>query len=172
MNLIRKEKDWFLSEDGQKAFEGITSLEDRSIFIYSYLKTFADESFEQNKTLFKLAFLMADFVYGSNTAYSKYPEILKKENNPFIAYLTNAEEFYGDETTYTILTSILYNKANAFNKNEWIYNPKEMETEKLKERGIEFIPTSSDMLDIDIYASDSDIPEMQIALVWIFLKKL
>lgn len=171
MELLKKEKAWFLSDEGGKKFAALDSLEERTIFIYSYLKTIAHESFEENKTLFKLAFFIADAVYESDITYSKYPEILKAESNPFVAFLANAQKFSGNEKTYIILTSILHNKANAFNKSEWIYDEKEFDSNDLSERGIQFLPSSSSsMIDLEIYNIDSDLKLLQLELVWIFLK--
>ena len=179
MELLKKDTAWFLTDEGGKQFAALDSLEERAIFIYSYLKTIAHESFEKDKTLFKMAFFIADAVYSSDVTYSKYPEILKADSNPFVAFLKNAEIFSGNEKTYVILTAVLNNKANAFDKSDWIYDEEILDCEleadefesELAERGIEFLPGSgTTMPDPELYNIDSKLRLMQLQLVWIFLK--
>ncbi|MBE6809755.1 MAG: hypothetical protein E7521_01685 [Ruminococcaceae bacterium] len=175
MELLKKDTAWFLSDEGGKKFATLSSLEERTIFIYSYLKTIASESFEKDKTLFKLALFIADIVCNSDVDYNKYPEILKSDSNPFVAFLANAPKFYGNEITYIILTAILHNKVNPFDKSEWIYNEAVIDSddfiEDLSERGIKLFSTSSlIMIDPENYDIDQKLQQLQLALVWMFLK--
>lgn len=175
MELLKKDNAWFLSDEGSKQFAALSSLEERIIFIYSYLKTISKESFEEEKTLLKIALFIADAVYNSDLSYSKYPEILKADSNPFVAFLQNSITFSGKEKTYVIFTAILNNKANAFNKSEWIYDREILDSNDLEsdleERKIEFLPGyTTMMIDPEVYNIDSKLKLLQLELVWIFLK--
>ena len=175
MELLKKDTMWFLTDEGGKQFAALSSLEERTIFIYSYLKTLTNESFEKDKTLFKMAFFIADAVCSSDVDYNKYPEMLNTKSNPFVAFLANAPKYYGKEKTYVILTAILHNKVNPFDKSEWIYNEAVIESDSfvddLSERGIELFSTSSfSMIDPENYDINPNLQLLQLALVWIFLK--
>ena len=175
MELIKKEKNWFLSEEGGKKFTALSSLEERTIFIYSYLKSAVDESFNKKNTLFKIAFFFADAVYNSNKPYSKYPGILNSEINPFLMYLEKSKRFYGNEITYMIFTAILQGKVNTANNDEWIYNNSFLKSDdfsdKLSEMGIEYLPEHSMyMVDPDSYKIEENDKFLQLAIVWTFLK--
>lgn len=175
MELIKKEKNWFLSEEGGKKFTALSSLEERTIFIYSYLKSAVDESFNKKNTLFKIAFFFADAVYNSNKPYSKYPGILNSEINPFLQYIEKADGFYGNEITYMIFTAILQEKVNVLNNDEWIYNRDFLNDEdlfdKLSEKEIEYLPDHSMyMVDPDSYKTEENDKFIQLAIVWTFLK--
>ncbi len=175
MELIKKDSTWFLSAEGGKRFAEISSLEDRTLFIYSYLKTIVNEKFKRDEVLFKLALFTADAIYNSDFAYAKYPEILKLDCNPFFAYLSNVTAYWGNEKTYVILSSILHNKANAFNKSEWIYDKHLLNSDdflkELSERDIEFLPVNaSSMVDPEAYNIESGLALPQLELVWSFLK--
>jgi len=174
MELLKKDKTWFLSTEGTEKFLVLSSLEERTIFIYSYLKTVVNKSFEKNNTLFKLAFFFADAIYNSNTKYATYPQILQSEN-PFLSYLMNADACYDNEKIYLILTSILHQKVDPAQKNEWIYNKQILNDEdlleKLAEKGIEYLPKHSvDMIDPVVYEMDQSLVFLQLELVWLFLK--
>ena len=73
MELLKKDTAWFLSEEGSKSFAALSSVGDRAIFIYSYLKTIANESFEKDKMLFKMAFFIADAVFSSDLLIYSLP---------------------------------------------------------------------------------------------------
>lgn len=175
MELLKKDTAWFISDEGGKQFASLGSLEERITFVYSYLKTIAKECFEEDKILLKMALYIADAVYNSDLSYSKYPEILKADSNPFVAFLQNSITFSGKEKTYIILTAVLNNKVNAFDKSAWIYDREvlgshDLEAE-LETRGIEFLPGyTTMMIDPEIYNIDSNLKLLQLELVWIFLK--
>lgn len=175
MELIKKERAWFLSEEGGKSFTALSSLEERAIFIYSYLKSAVNEGFEKENTLFKIAFFFADAVYCSNKPYSQYPAILNFQSNPFLRYLENADKYYGKEITYMIFTAILQGKADPTNQGEWIYNHEFLNSETLfedlLEKGIEYLPANSmDMVNPKAYQMEDSDKFLQLELVWIFLK--
>ncbi|MBP3600274.1 MAG: hypothetical protein J6J30_04250 [Clostridia bacterium] len=175
MELIKKEKDWFLSDEGGNFFASLSSLEERTLYIYSYLKLVAKECFDKKNTLFKIAFFFADAVYNSNKSYSKYPNILNLQLNPFLKYLEQADEFYGNEITYIIFTAILQEKVDVQNSNEWIYNSGFLNSEdlfdKLSEKGIEYLPSHSmHMINPEEYKIKEVDNFLQLEIVWMFLK--
>ena len=84
MELLKRDSAWFLSPAGSKVFSDLTSLEDRSVFLYSYLRTVAKPEFEQDRILFKIAFFLADGVMGSSLPYQSYPDVIHPGKNPFV----------------------------------------------------------------------------------------
>lgn len=175
MELIKKEKNWFLSEEGGNFFAALSSLEERTIFIYSFLKSTVNENFDKKNTLFKIAFFFADAVYNSDKPYSKYPQILNPEINPFLQYIEKADNFYGNEKTYIIFTAILQEKVNSANNDEWIYNNSLLKSDdfsdKLSEMGIEYLPEHSIyMVDPQLYKIEENDKFLQLSIVWTFLK--
>ena len=175
MELYKKEKEWFLSEEGTNKFCALSSLEERTIFIYSYLKSTVNESFEKNNTLFKIAFFFADAVYNSNKPYSKYPQLLNAEMNPFLKFVEKSKNFYSNEKTYIIFTAILNGKVDAYIDEEWIYNSDFLESEffleELLNMGIEYLPTHElDMVDPKTYETTDENNFLQLQMIWMFLK--
>ena len=122
MELLKYDAAWFLSKAGCNMFNSLESLEDRSVFMYSYLKQIANGEFEQDGILFKAAFFLADAVLGSSLSYSSYPDILDPAKNPFVTYLDCAERCPGAGAVYSIFLSILHGVADPAKHNEWIYD--------------------------------------------------
>ena len=174
MELIINDKQWFLSEQGQKSFENCKNLAERSVFIYSYFKSFAAESLEKDSFLFKMAFLMADSIYSSSAPYAKLPEFLDSAKNPFVAYVKNAKKVFGSQENYCILLSILHKTANPFKTNDWIYNHSLIDGKeyiaKLKETEKCFIEESeASLIDGDAYNIDESLRGIQIEIAWLFI---
>lgn len=174
MELINNNSQWFLSTQGQTVFENCKNIEDRSVFVYSYLKTISAESLEKDSFLFRIAFLISDAIYNSNTQYSSFPEILNSDKNPFVAYVKNAKKVYSIEANYCILLSILHGIADPFNASDWIYDQslfeKEGYVEKIKEFGKCFIENKNTVIvDVDDYAIDESLRFIQIELAWLFI---
>lgn len=175
MELLNKNKEWFLTTEGEKAFFALSSLEERTLFFYSYLKSAVKACFEKENSLFKIAFFFADALCSSNKPYSQYPAILKSDSNPFLRYLENADKFHGNEITYMIFAAILQEKADVANGNEWIYDDDFLSSEdlveQLSDRGMAFLPMHSmDMVDPVAYQIKETDKVLQLALVWMFLK--
>lgn len=175
MELLKKEARWFLSQGGAEKFSALSSLEERIIFIYSYLRVVANKEVDENNLLFKMSIFFADAVYHSNVEYSKYPYIVQPEHNPFMAYLMNADSSQNDQVLYLIFTSILHDKVNVSKKSEWIYDNKLLKAkdvmEQLAEKGIKYLPTHSmDMVEPTVYEMEDSIKFLQLELVWLFLK--
>lgn len=145
------------------------------MFFYSYLKAAVKDRFDKENTLFKIAFFFADALYSSEKPYGRYPQILDPNRNPFLQYLENTDNYYGNETTYTIFTAILQEKVNTADLSEWIYDANFLTSEnlwdELLEKEIEYLP-SSDLYMVDPASyeiKDSDV-FLQLELVWMFLK--
>ena len=173
MELLKKDKNWFLSEEGGKQFAALNSVGDRAVYIYSYLKSFANEDMDKNNQLFKTAFLLADAVSGSKLAYSKFPALLDETANPFIAFLSNTKIKYTDEQLYCVYLSIVHNIADAFNKVEWIYKAEMFKDnkfmEKLDELGHRFVfPNKLLFVDAEAYKCDEEYNEVQLEIIWLF----
>lgn len=174
MKLLKKDKSWFLSKDGIEKFSTLSSLEERTIFIYSYLKIAVNKCFEKDNTLFKMAFFFADAVYNSDAQYALYPQIIQQEN-PFFAYLKNAYICLDNKKLYIVLTSILHDKVDPKKKGKWIYDKEFWEDEdlgeRLEEKGIAYLSTDSiNMTDPSIYEMDGAKEFLQLELAWLFLE--
>jgi len=174
MELIKKEKSWFLSKEGIENFSALSSLEDRTIFIYSYLKTVVNECFEKDNTLFKMAFFFADAIYNSKEKYATYPEVVQQDN-PFFAYLEKSDSYHGQRELYLILISILHDKVDPLKRDEWIYDKDFWENEdfeeRLEEKGIKYLSNDSvSMVEPSAYEIDQSKEFLQLVLVWLFLK--
>lgn len=175
MELIKTDKSWFLSQEGGNYFAALSSLEERTIFIYSYLKLLANESFDKDGSLFKIAFFFADAVLNSDKPYSKFPELLNPETNPFLKYLENAKSFYTKKITYLIFTTILHEKVNPANEKAWIYNSDFLQDKnlikKLHEMNLEYLSDNPlYMIEPQAYNLNDADKLLQLMLVWIFLK--
>ena len=173
MELLKREKEWFLSKEGTDEFCALSSLEERSIFIYSYLKSFVGASFDN--VLFKISFFLADAVFESDAEYGKMPKLLDPQFNPFVYFLSRAEFCPGNEILFVVFSSILHDKVDVRNHKEWIYNKRFLESEDFLERvpdfDSEFLPSGDfDMVDPEIYGINSELGFLQLELIWIFLK--
>lgn len=171
MELLKYDAAWFLSKAGCNMFNSLESLEDRSVFMYSYLKQIANGEFEQDGILFKAAFFLADAVLGSSLSYSSYPDILDPAKNPFVTYLDCAEHCPGAGAVYSIFLSILHGVADPAKHNEWIYdenmeNPEYVE-EKLTEIGKCFCSGDVTMASADAFAIADSLQLVQLKLIWL-----
>ncbi len=147
MDLIKEDKSWFSSARGVMSFKALSSLKQRSIFIYSYLKTVADNSFEKDNTLFKIAFLLADAIHNSNLEYSNYENLIDEVKNPILVYLKNCGKYLGTKSVFISLLAIICGKVDPKDKSAWIYDKDFFKAENLGELLLEkdcgFIPSSS-----------------------------
>lgn len=176
MELLKKDKKWFLSEEGGKTFAALNSVGDRAFFVYSYLKTFVNEAFEENNLIFKTSFLIADAILNSEVSYSKYPEILDEKANPYIAFLTNAKRKYTIEQIYCIYLSFVHGIADPFKKTEWIYNESLFKDDgyihKIDEMGHMFVIPNKDMfVNSNVYECDETYNLIQLEIIWLFGEK-
>lgn len=171
MELLKRDSAWFLSPAGSKVFSDLTSLEDRSVFLYSYLRTVAKPEFEQDRILFKIAFFLADGVMGSSLPYQSYPDVIHPGKNPFVSYVARTEHFPGQSPLFYIFLSILHGIADPMNSNDWVYDAASEDTEhlrtKLESLGKDFCPDPSLLADPDAYAIDPSLEAVQMKLIWL-----
>lgn len=171
MELINYEASWFLSKPGCDAFASLQTLEERSVFLYSYLKQAARVNFEEDQLLFRTAFFLADAVMESDLPYSKYPALVDPEKNPFVAYLLNADTCPGIRTVYYIFLSILHGIADPFKHNAWVYNKQisdpEYLGEKLTELGKCFCEIGIEMPSVEAFAIEESLQTVQLKLIWL-----
>ena len=168
--------EWYLSAEGIRQYEGLSSLEERTLFLYRYLRTVANDSFEKDNALMKVAFLLADGVAARSYApYKAYPALIAAESNPLIAYLKNAGKYPGREALYVVLMAVLQGKADPADTALWIYDDAVLSrsdlADWLKEQGLGYLPDKYNALvDKRVYAIDDTLSFTQTLLMWLFLK--
>lgn len=173
MELVKKEREWFLSPEGEKVYMELGELSEKIIFVYSYLKTITSKNMDVQNCLFKIAFFLVDGLGSSNVSYKNYPDLLAADKNPFIAFLQNSRKCYSNKKMYIILTLILQDYVDAMNTTEWIYNDdffvSDKYKEKLEEKNLHLLPNNdTEFVDIDNYKNTNNIGEAQLQLVWLF----
>ena len=119
---LRKGPEWFRSEQGKQAFYGLSSVADRAVFLYGYLRQVANESYQKGDILFRIAFWFADAVCDSPLPHSDYPAILDEKANPFLSYVLNTTECPGIRTLSTFYTCILSGAVKDEDSGEWRYD--------------------------------------------------
>ncbi len=174
MELIKNNTQWFLSAQGQETFEKCNGIEERAVFIYSYLKTIAAESLEKDSFLFRMAFLLADAVHSSNTEYAAFPALLDGAKNPFIAYVKNAKKVYDQPANFSILLSILHGIADPFDTGDWIYDQAQFKdnayVDILKNHDKCFIETSeANLIGDEPFEIEEALRGIQIEIAWLFI---
>lgn len=173
MELLKQSAAWFSGEAACKQYAELKTLEDRSVFLYSYLKQIASETMDQKGYVFKVAFFLADAVASSTLPYAAYPALIDAEKNPFVALLKTLKKPYTNEAMYCVMMAILYGAADALNPNEWIYDASEFEETRyrntLKGRGREFVSTSGELLpNPEAFAIDEGLAFARTELIWMF----
>ena len=135
MELIKTTSDWFFSRDAAAQFAQLGTLEDRAVFVYSYLKTVAQGDWDRDDRLFGMAFLMADAVYSSPLPYAKYPDLIDPAKNPFVSFVAKANGgAYSSENFLAVLLMLLHGKMEAFDASSWIYIQNQSEEDALEEK--------------------------------------
>lgn len=171
MELLKRDAAWFLSPMGCKDFSALKSLDERSIFLYSYLKTIAKPEFDQDRVLFKIAFFLADGIMGSSLPYQAYPDVIDPRKNPFVAYLSRTDRYREQRILYYIFLGILHGIADPMHSDNWVYDTALDDTEYLRKMlevsGKDLYPNPSLMADPDAYAIDSSLQTVQLKLIWL-----
>lgn len=171
MELLERDAQWFLSKPGCDAFASAKTLEDRSVFLYSYLKQTAPADFDKDQMLFRIAFFFADAIMGSTLPYNTYPALIDPEKNPFVAYLKNADHYPGGKAVYYIFLSILHGIAAPMKLNEWVYEQQLEEPEyleqKMKALGKPFFAAGMGMVSADAFAIEEPLQQVQLKLIWL-----
>lgn len=176
MELIKQNTAWFFSEDGCRQFASLKTLDERSIFLYSYLRTIVRKSvFEKKNVLFKTAFFLADAVMESALPYNTYPALIDPQKNPFVAYLSKAWYIPNMDDVYYIYLAILHKIANPANGDDWIYDrmldnfgSTEYIKKKLKELGKCFLTDATEVISPEAFAIEEPLQLLQLKLIWLF----
>ena len=145
MEVINQPLGWFSTDEAAQKFNSLESLADKTVFIFSYLSKIADASFEENNTLFKMSFLLADAINKSNIPYSEYKNLINPDANPFVSYIKNSKTYIGELETFVALVAILKNKVDVKDSSCWIYDVDFFDTDgeyldKLEEMDCCFLP--------------------------------
>lgn len=175
MKLVFQNENWFTTEEATKTFEECTNLEDRSSFLFCYLRAICksqNKQFEE-KFLYKFAFMLADGVWESGLPYCNAEDFLSLSKNPFVAFLINAKSFMPKDNIYIPLLSILHNIADPFTKNDWIYTidfkNKDTVVEKLKTLDHLFIDgTDLTVADPKVYQVEKNLEFLQLQIISLF----
>ncbi len=152
------------------------SLEERTLFIYGYLRSVAHKSFEADNALMRVAFLLADGVAAhSDAPYKAYPDLLSAEKNPLITYLTNCKQYPGLKPLFVVLLVVLQGEVDAADTSAWIYDTITLQKPDfatwLADQGTTYLPENAQSLvDAFLYDIDDDLSFVQTLLMWLFLK--
>ena len=116
-------KEWFLSESGRTALNETNSTVELTDYIFHYLKSILkNKELLKDDDLYRVAFVLADSVYGSNQAYAGKDALLNENVHPFIAYFQKLPRFLSTKSLCYEMLLILFDVVNPFDPSEWIYD--------------------------------------------------
>lgn len=175
MKLILQNEGWFSTNDAAAAFEGCEGLEDRSGFLYSYLKAICKEQNKEyeDSILFRIAFLLADGVWEAKLPYCTIPDFLSPKENPFLAYVRNVASLTTSDNFFIPLLSVLHQIADPFSKQDWIFTIDFKDADavgkKLTELGHLFIIYGESLAqDAEAFRIDSKLDFVQLQIIALF----
>lgn len=175
MDMIKQPTSWFRSDAGAKAFSACTSLEDRILFLYSYLKTVTNAAIDKNNLLYKVALFFADAVSASDEEYAAYEKLVDPAVNPFLTYLTKLQKHPGDDQIYFTFLGCVKGNADPADENSWIYNPHGLpyaDYRLMIEEETGFVPMTNAFVD----PSKFEVPEgkqfMMLTVIWLWGKEV
>lgn len=174
MELLNRNKEWFLSEEGEKQFFALSSVEERVFFLYSYLKQVLNPVLNKNHAIFKLAFFLADAVFSSDKEYAFYPKLLTVSENPFLAFFASLDFCPVDEVLYVVQMALLHEKVDFQNKNEWIYDKSRLSAKDFLDAfvgtDLHYLPShSTEMVDLSKYSKEKNDEPLQCMLAWLYI---
>ena len=174
MNIISQHENWFSSAEGQQYFAKIQRRDDQIGFMYSYLLAICkNNSIKYEKQiLFNYAFFLSDAVLTSGLSYSKLPDYLDCEKNPYLAFIKNSSEFDDEKKIYTYLLLINHNVVNPFEKGEWIYNKLSIIecADKVIELKHNVLPTQLPDVKVELFEVEKEKEFIQLEIIWLFGK--
>ena len=88
-------QNWYFSPEGEKAYENLSSLAQKTHFFLNYLVTVAKTP-DCRGYLYRIAFVMANSMVDSSLNFGGYPNILDENKNPLVRYIKN-EVIVSDE---------------------------------------------------------------------------
>ena len=162
MELLHYDSQWFFSDAGKTQFSGLQTLEDRCAFIYSYLRTVASPELDKARLLIRVAFFLADGVWGSSLPYAAYPDVIDPGKNPFVAYLTKATVCPDLQGLYCVFLAILHETADPKKKDEWIYSAKVPE-----ELVRAYCGSETALADPGVFEIEEALQLVQLKLIWL-----
>lgn len=83
---IRKNEAWYFSNEGRRAYENAKTVAQKTAYFYDYLTVVARAPKNAN-ALHKIAYVMAKAMANTPLELGSYPELLKAEKNPLVAYV-------------------------------------------------------------------------------------
>ncbi len=174
MDVINQPSGWFRSEAGASAFAACSTLEDRIIFLYSYLKTVTNPKADEHHLLFKAALFFADAVLNSDEEYASYNNLVDPAANPFLAYLTNLKKHPGNEMIFVAFLCAIHGHADLANQTSWIYNPEDLylaDFNLMIEEKTGFLPMTNAFVDPEKFHVPENKQMMQLAVIWLWGKE-
>jgi len=174
MDVINQPSGWFRSEAGASAFAACTSLEDRIIFLYSYLKTVAAPKVDAQHFLFKAALFFADAVNNSGAAYAAYDKLVDPAANPFLTYITKIQKHPGNRNIFCAFLGIIHGNADPASEKSWIYNPDDLPLGDyllMVEETTGFLPVTNAFVDPEKFQTPESMQAMQLAVIWLWGKE-
>ncbi len=83
---LKRGEAWFFSEAGKRAYEEAKTVAQKTAYFYEYL-TMVARAPKNPGALHKIAYVMAKAMVGTPLELGSYPDILKAEKNPLVAYV-------------------------------------------------------------------------------------
>ena len=115
---------WYLSKEGEKAYENAKTPAQKTLFFFNYLSRLYEEGTYFSKEMDsykrktydlinKVAFVLANFVADTSLPFSKYPDILDPKTNCFSnIYTINLSARNGNNYGIEILTELTKQKKS------------------------------------------------------------
>ena len=172
MDVIHQPPEWFTSELALRKFASLTTKEDKTIFIYSYLRQVANQTFPSERLVFQTAFLLADEVLGSSLPYGAYPAIISPTDNPFVAYLVNGR-YLNDGLTLAVFLALLRSKVDHTNQSSWIYFKGNLEetVALAKQEDCDFYNGDAFAPPRERYVIDDTLQTLQLKIIWMLSER-
>ena len=170
MEQIKKKAEWFGSEEGVGFFLSCETPEEKIRFLASYIYALRQdkEPEKDEENIFKLAILLGDGVLSSGLPYAELPQFLDPEKNPFLALCRDLPWVNKVAHLYLATLTVLHQKADAFDSNEWIYRLEDEQLsvdEVIEKRGF-FIGRSRE--DPEHYQIEPELAFLQLQIIWLF----
>ena len=161
-----------MSDQGRKALSGIDTTVELTDFTYHYLKSMiGQKQLFKDDILYRVAFVLADAVAGSNRPYAGKEALLNAASHPFIAYFERLSRPLSPKSLCFELLLILFGAVDPFSAAEWIYDTSrqgysEDEYKQIAlEHGIDF----ETVLRRD-YAGTEDVRLIMCEIIWLIGK--
>ena len=176
MDYLSREPAWFLSQSGASAFNSKTNLEEKTLFIYAYLRKCLHESYDKDKTCFHFALFLADAIHNSQLPYGSYPALIDPTQNPYLAFLIQWGKHPGERILYYGFMSILHQIADPMDPGNWVYDKTCIGTEALAAKLVELEHNFYDERPVDlphpgVFDIEEPLQSVQLKLMWFFNKR-